>query len=162
MLQMARRKMNAALSLALILALMTSALPVTAQEQTGPLTRAAVREAVRLGAEDLTPLALDGVRHGGKSPPHSDWSRVRGLEGEEIILTIHGSHPGKRYVVRRFVDEFGLKVLNLTDPAIPAAAASVLADAAWWHADSFSKAQQGGSIRLIEEPAFKIETRREA
>jgi len=158
----AEGKVKAALSLTLILALMTSALMVTTQAQVkgpgvfelrgsapmaGPLARAMTREAVRLAAEDLTPSAVDGVRQGGKSRC-SDWSRVRGLEGEEIILTVYGSLPGKRYVVRATVDEFGLTVLNLTDPAIPAAATNVLADAAWWHADYFGKAQKGGSFRL--------------
>ena len=151
--------MKAALSFALIVC---SALPVTTQAQVeapglsefrspalmaGPLALAMTREALRLAAEDLTPSAVDGVRQGGKSG-RSDWSRVRRLGGEEIILTVHGSPPGKRYVVRDTVDEFGLTVLNLTDPAIPAAVTNVLADAAWWHADYFAKAQQGGSYRL--------------
>ncbi len=154
--------MKAALSLALIVCLVVSALPVTTQAQVqgprvfelrgsapmaGPLARAMTREAVRLAAEDLTPSAVDGVRQGGKSG-QSDWSRVRGLEGEEIILTVYGSPPAKRYVVRATVDEFGLTVLNLTDPAIPAAVTDVLAGAAWWHADYFGKAQQGGTFRL--------------
>ena len=78
----------------------------------------------------------------------ADWSRVRGLEGEKIILTVYGSPPGTRYVVRHTVDQFGLTVLNLTDPIIPAAVTDVLADAAWWHPDYFGKAQQGGTVRV--------------
>jgi hypothetical protein len=48
---------------------------------------------------------------------------------------------------KQTVNEFGLTVLNLTDPAI-AGVTSVLADAAWWHADSFDRAHQGVNVRL--------------
>ena len=134
--------MKASTSLALIVCWVASALPVTTQAQDerprvmelrgsaaspGFLARAMTREAVLLAAEDLAPSAVEGLRLGGKSR-QSDWSRVRGLEGEEIILTIDGAPPGKRTVVRGTVNDVGLTVLNLTDPAIPAAVTTVLAD----------------------------------
>jgi hypothetical protein len=142
--------MKSALSLTLIVCLVGSALPATAQERlgeptSGPIARAVTREAVRLAAEDFTPSAVDAVQYRGN--PADAWLRVRALEpGTEIILTVHGSPPNKRYVVR--VDESGLTVLNVTDPAIPPAAAGVLIDSAGDHPDYFGKAQQGGTVRL--------------
>jgi hypothetical protein len=144
----------------LIVGLTSSAVPVTAQDQTGgarsfdfrdtalgagPLSRAAIREAVRLGAEDLTTSFVDA--DGGKSGK-SDWSRVLRLGGKEIILTVHGSPPGKRYVVRGTVDESGLTVLNLTDPAIPAAVKDALADTGASHPDYFDKVRRGVTLQL--------------
>jgi hypothetical protein len=103
------------------------------------------REAVRLAAEDRTPSAPDAVQHHGG--PADTWLRVRALEpGIEIILTVCGSPPGKRYVVS--ADESRLTVLNVTDPAIPPAVAGVLIDTTWDHPDDFGKAQRGGTFRL--------------
>ena len=91
--------MLGAVSLSLILVLSTSA---TAQEQTetpgafdfrgpgtGPLARAAIREAVRLAAarEPLS-LGIEAVPQGG-APAASDWSRVRELGPRTgIIVTV--------------------------------------------------------------------------
>ena len=72
--------MKSALSLTLIMCLVASALPVTAQEK-GPLARAVTREAVRLAAVQL-----------GGTPAESNWSHVRGLApGTEVIVTVRGS-----------------------------------------------------------------------
>ncbi len=118
--------MLGALSLSLILVLTTSALPVPAQEQTetprafdlrgsvngtGPLARAATREAVRLAAarEPLS-LGIEAVRQGG-APAASAWSRVRQLgPGTGIIVTVKNALP----VHGQFLaaDESELTVLN--------------------------------------------------
>jgi hypothetical protein len=153
--------MKSALSLTLAVCVLASALPVTTQAQlegpaafdlrgpapmAGPLARAVTREAVRLAAaEDLTPSDVDTVQHPGR--PADAWLRVRELDpGTEIILTVRGSAPGKRYVVS--ADESGLAVLYVTDPAIPPAVAGVLIDTSWSHPDYFDEAQQGGTVRL--------------
>ena len=154
--------MKSALSLTLAVSLVASALPVTAQEQeqterpgsfdlrgpaptARPLARAMSREAVRLAAEGLTPSAADTVQH--RDGPADAWLRVRALEpGTEITLTVTGSPPGKRSVVR--TDESGLTVLNVTDPAIPAAVAGMLIVTTQDHPDYFGEAQQGGTFRL--------------
>jgi hypothetical protein len=152
--------MKSALALMLIVCLTGSAMPVTAQGQTekptafsfralgleaGPLARAVTREAARLAAEDVAPSVASA---GGDKSGQSNWSRVRDLEGEEILLTVSGSPPGKRYVVRGTVDQFGLTVLNLTDSSIPVAVTDALAGAAWWHADYFGLARRGSTVRL--------------
>lgn len=117
--------MNAALSLVLSLALVTSALPVTAQEQTeapqsfdlrapapatGSLARAASREAVRLAAAGKPPsFGIETVPQGGRST--SDWSRVRQLgPGTGIIVTVKNAPP----VHGQFLasDESELTMLN--------------------------------------------------
>jgi len=123
---LAKGKMLGALSLSLILVLTTSALPVAAQEQTetprafdlrgpvngtGPLARAATREAVRLAAarEPLS-LGIEAVRQGG-APAASAWSRVRQLgPGTGIIVTVKNAPP----VHGQFLaaDESELTVLN--------------------------------------------------
>jgi hypothetical protein len=95
--------MKAALSLTLALALMTSALPVTAQEgidrTAGPIGRAIMRETVRLAAEP----AVEAAQQAGEST-NAEWSRVRKLKrGTEIIVTANGSHPGELRLVRRRV-----------------------------------------------------------
>jgi hypothetical protein len=103
------------------------------------------REAVRLAAEGLTPSAADTVQH--RDGPADAWLRVRALEpGTEITLTVSGSPPHKRSVLR--ANESGLTVLNVTDPAIPPAVAGVLIDTAQEHPDYFGKAQQGATFRL--------------
>jgi hypothetical protein len=154
--------MKSALSLILTVCLVASALPVMTQAQVegpgafdlrgpasmdGPLARAMTREAVRLAATAREPTSVaEDVQQGGKSG-RSDWSRVRALEpGIGIVLTVCGFPPGKRHVVN--ADESRLTVLNVTDPAIPPAVASVLIDTTWNHPDYFGKAQQGGTFRL--------------
>ncbi len=97
--------MKAARSLTLVLALMTSALPVSAQERTnrtaGPISWAMTREAVRLAAE---PAAVDDrqparestsanwSRGNAQTPAQSaddvGWSRVQQLSvGQEVRVT---------------------------------------------------------------------------
>lgn len=118
--------MLGALSFSLTLVLTTSALPVTAQEQTEtprafdlrgpvpgtcPLARAATREAVRLAAarEPLS-LSIEGVAQGG-APATSDWSRVRQLgRGTGITVTVKNAPP----VHGQFLaaDESELTMLN--------------------------------------------------
>ena len=75
------------------------------------------------------------------------WSRVRTLApGTEVIVTISGSPPAERYFVAG--NEFDITVLNLTDPALPAAARNVLRDTASNRAAYFSAAQKGGTFVL--------------
>jgi hypothetical protein len=92
--------MKAALSLTLILALITSALPVTAQERIGrtasPIGRAIMRETARLAAERVL---VDVGQQVGEST-NAGWSRVRKLKpGTEIMVSANGSQPGERYVL---------------------------------------------------------------
>jgi hypothetical protein len=94
--------MKVALSLTLVVALMTSALPVTAQERidrtAGPISRAITRGAVRLAAEPAAvddrqpagePTNVDRPRIDAQTPAQSAdevaWSRVQRLStGEEV------------------------------------------------------------------------------
>jgi hypothetical protein len=100
--------------------------------------------AFRLSTEDLTPSLVNaGVGKAGRS----DWSRVRRLGGEEIVLTVYGSPPGNRQVVRGTVDEFGLTVLNLTGP-IPTTVRNKLSDDAGSHPEYFVRAQRGDTVRV--------------
>lgn len=157
---------KSALSLILVVCLVASALPATAQGQTttpeslnlrypssqgtvGPIARAATREAIRLAdAGELTSSSGEAVQQSGK-PAESNWSRARELEpGTEIAVTVKGSLPGPRYFVA--LDESYLTVLNLADPAMPAAATRVLVDAASEHPLHFVVAQQGGTFLLDE------------
>jgi hypothetical protein len=150
--------MKAALSLTLVLALMTS-LPVTAQERidrtAGPIRRAIALEAVRLAAE---PAVVDAGQQ-AKESTNADWSRVRKLEpGTEIMVTANGSQPGKCYILS--ADEFGITVLNLTDSALPAAVSEVLRDLASHNPAHFTNALKGGTflfdknMRLGSEGVF--------
>jgi hypothetical protein len=110
------KTVNAALSLTLLLALMASALSVTAQERTeatksfdlgdpapmtGPLARAAIREAVRLAetTNEPTPSATGNIEQGRQSAL-SDWSRVRQLAPQTgLVVTVRGAPPVRRYFV---------------------------------------------------------------
>ena len=139
--------MKAAPSLALVLFLMTSALPLTAQERidrtAGPISRAVTREAVRLAAK---PAVVDDDQHPGEST-NADWSRVRKLEsGTEIMVTANSSQPGKRYVLS--ADDSGITVLNLAEATLPAATSKVLRDLASQNPAHFTDAQKGGTFRL--------------
>ena len=96
-------------SLTLIVCLVASALPVTAQEK-GPLARAVTREAVRLAA----------VQSGG-TPAESNWSRVRGLaSGTDVVVTVQGSKPARRRMVQ--ADESTLTVQNPSTQGVEAIA----------------------------------------
>jgi hypothetical protein len=132
--------MKSAVSLALSIGLVLSALPVAAQDRvvasSGPLARAIAREAARLTT----------VQQVGK-PTNSDWACVRRLvPGTEVTVTVRGSQPGTRYVV--LADEYGVTVLNLTNPTIPPAAKSVLPEVASHHPEYFTAAQKGGTFVL--------------
>jgi hypothetical protein len=140
-------KMKAALSLTLVAALITSALPVTAQERidrtAGPIRRAITLEAVRLATE---PAVVDAAQPAGVAT-NADWSRVRKLTpGTEITVTASGSQPGKRDVLS--ADESGLTVLNLDYPTLPADASKVLRDVASHNPAHFTDAQKGGTFLL--------------
>jgi len=117
--------MLGALSLGLILVLTTSALPVTAQEQTetpravdlrgrvpgtGRLARAATLEAVRLAAREPQSFGDEAVPQSG-APTVSDWSRVRQLAPDTGIIVTLKNAPS---VHGRFVaaGESELTVLN--------------------------------------------------
>jgi hypothetical protein len=155
---------KSALSLTLIVCVVASALPATAQGQTttpgsvdlrdpashgtgGPLARAATREAVRLAAaSEPVPSGGEAAQQMGK-PAKSSWSRVRELDpGTEITLTVKGSRPGQRHFIAG--DESYLTVLNVEDPARPAAATLALVDTASEHPIYFVLAQQGGTFLL--------------
>jgi hypothetical protein len=160
-------KMKSALSLILIVCLVVSALPVTAQEQTatpgafdlrspasqaaaGSLARAVAREAVRLAAaEGSIPSGGDIVEEGHKPAAKSNWLRVRAIEpGTEVFLTVKGAPPDRRYFV--LVDESELTFLNLTDATLPRAARDVLRDVASDHPEYLPAAQRGETFRLEE------------
>jgi hypothetical protein len=127
--------MKSAVSLALTMSLTSSALPVAPQDgivAPGPIARAITREALRLGT----------VQQVGQ-PTDSDWERVvrRLAPGTEVTVTARGSQAGARQVI--LANEYGLTVLNLTNPAVPPAAKSVLSDVASHHPDYFTAAQGG-------------------
>jgi hypothetical protein len=151
--------MKAALSLTLILALMASALPVTAQEgidtTAGPIGRAIRRETARLAAE---PVLVDASQQAGEAT-NAEWSRVRRLEpGTEIMVTANGSQPSERYVLS--TDESGITILNLADATLPAGASQVLRHLAERNPAHFTDAQNGGTflldknVRLMSKGVF--------
>ncbi len=83
----------------------------------------------------------------GEEVTDSGWSRVRKLEpGTEVIITITGSQPGRRYVL--WADESGVSVVNLSSPALPPRAASALRKAASNHPLYFTDALQIGPLAL--------------
>jgi hypothetical protein len=95
--------MQLPVSIPLIVCLVTSTLPVGAQDRMestpGPIARGIAREAARLTVDQRTGSA------------DAEWSRVRKLApGTEIIVTIQGSPPAGRHVVR--VDESSLTLSN--------------------------------------------------
>jgi hypothetical protein len=143
--------MRLALSITFVGCLVTSTLPVAAQAPMaltpGPIARSIAREAVRLAVDSRAGSA------------DVEWSRVRKLaSGTEIVVTLEGSQPGERYVVR--ADESDLTVLKVVDPPLPAAAKDVLRGVASNHPEYFSAAQQGGtfvlekSVRLRADGVF--------
>jgi hypothetical protein len=135
--------MKSAVSLALSICLVSSALPVAAQDRIvatpGPIARAITREAVRLGTVQQVGKATD-----------SDWARVRKLTpGTAITVTIRGSQGAKRYFVS--ADYSGVTVLNITDPTVPAVVKRVLLDTASNHFEYFAGAQNGGRFLLDKD-----------
>jgi hypothetical protein len=147
--------MKAARSLTLILALMTSALPVSSQERidrtTGPIGRAIALEAVRLAADGEPPSSsIETVQQRSK-PAEPSWSRVRQLApGTEIIVTVKGSKPANRYFLAG--DESDLMVLNVADPALPVAARDMLRDAVSIHPKPIPGAPQAGTKNVRVGP----------
>jgi len=110
----------------------------------GPIARAVAREAARLTAD----------RRAGSAD--LDWSRLHKLApGTEIIMTVGGSQPEGRYVVR--VDESGLTVLNVTSLPLPPAVKSVLRSVASSHPDYLSAAQQGGTFVLEQSVRLRLD-----
>jgi len=95
--------MQLAVSIPLIVCLVTSTLPLEAQDRmqstAGPIARGIAREAARLTV-DQPASSID-----------AEWSRVRKLaSGSRIIVTIEGAQPVERRVVR--VDESSLTLSN--------------------------------------------------
>ena len=96
--------MQLAVSIPLIVCLVTSTLPLEAQvvrmESTaGPIARGIAREAAWLTVDQPT------------SSADAEWSRVRKLaSGSKIIVTLEGAQPVERRVVR--VDESSLTLSN--------------------------------------------------
>jgi hypothetical protein len=128
--------MKSALSLTLIVSLVWSAQPVAAQDRmastAGPIASAVTRLAFRLAADPQSETA------------DPNWSRVRMLTpGAEIIVTLQGAPPRKRYFVA--ADGSDLTVLNLTDPALPSTATRGLRDLASNHPEYFT-ARKGAFV----------------
>ena len=98
--------MQLAVSIPLIVCLVTSTLPLEAQDRmqstAGPIARGIAREAARLTVDQTA--SSDDV----------EWSRVRKLaSGSEIIVTIERAQPVERRVVRVVrVDESSLTLSN--------------------------------------------------
>jgi hypothetical protein len=95
--------MQVAVSIPLIVCLVTSTLPLEAQDRmestAGPIARGIAREAARLTVNQTS------------SSDDAEWSRVRKLaSGSKIIVTIAGAQPVERRVVR--VDESSLTLAN--------------------------------------------------
>jgi len=114
-----------------MVSLIGSTVPVTAQASLdpspGPIARAITREAIRYAAQPMTPA-------------DRAWLRVRRLEpGTEVIVTVKGSRPSKRYFVTAV--ESDLTVLNLADPLLPRAATRVLRDMAAHHPEYLAAPQ---------------------
>ena len=85
--------MQSAVSIPLIVCLVTSTLPLEAQDRmesaAGPIARGITREAARLTVDQTA------------SSGDTEWSRVRKLaSGSEIIVTIERAQPVERRVVR--------------------------------------------------------------
>lgn len=142
--------MKSLLSLTLIAALVASAVPVAGQGQrdntpAGPIQRAATRAAFRLATDVSSPPASDAGR---KERRQADWSHVRGVEGAEVMLTVYGAPPGKRYVVRGTVNDAGLTVLNLTEPQISGHVRNAMADLATKRPDYLRLARLGRTVEL--------------
>jgi hypothetical protein len=140
--------MRLARSITLVGCLATSTSPAAAQDRIevtpGPIVQAIAREAVRLAVDPRSGSA------------DVEWSRVRKLApGTEIIVTVEGSQPGARYVVRG--DESELTVLNVADQPLPAAATGVLRDVASNHPDYFSAAQQRGTFVLQKSVRLRLD-----
>ena len=111
---------------------------------TGPIARSIAREAVRLTVD----------RRSGSDDV--EWSRVRKLApGTELIVTVEGSQPGGRYVVR--VGESDLTVLNVADSPLPAAVKALLRGVATNHPDYFSAVQQGGTVVLEKGVRLRLD-----
>ena len=101
--------MQSAVSIPLIVCLVTSTLPLEAQDRmesaAGPIARGITREAARLTVDQPA------------SSGDTEWSRVRKLaSGSEIIVTIERAQPVERRVVRAVrvvrVDESSLTLSN--------------------------------------------------
>ncbi len=98
--------MQLAVSIPLIVCLVTSTLPLEAQDRmqlrAGPIARGIAREAARLTVDQTA------------SSDDAEWSRVRKLaSGSEIIVTIERARPVERRVVRVVrVDESSLTLSN--------------------------------------------------
>jgi len=101
--------MQSAVSIPLIVCLVTSTLPLEAQDRmesaAGPIARGITREVARLTVDQPA------------SSGDTEWSRVRKLaSGSEIIVTIERAQPVERRVVRAVrvvrVDESSLTLSN--------------------------------------------------
>jgi hypothetical protein len=138
--------MKSTLSLVWTLSLTVSAFPLAAEERpghfllsdqpaAGPIRSAAMREAVRLAADQLS------------EPIASNWSGVSELAaGTAITVTIRGQTAGRRSFIA--ADGSGLTVLNLGDPQLPSRARRLLVDLAADHPEFLVGAKTGGTFLL--------------
>ena len=129
--------MRLVVSLALVTSLMGSALPVAARQHT-PMTG--------LIARSITQAAARFATVQQSTPVDSEWSRVRRLApGTELVVIVTGSRPANRYFVAG--DASDLTVLNVGDPALPAAARDVLRNLASTHPEYSSPRKTVDGLR---------------
>jgi hypothetical protein len=141
--------MKSTLSLVLTLLLTVSAFPLVAEERppcillsdqpaAGPIRSAALRDAVRLAADQLS------------QPIASNWSRLLQLAaGAEITVTIRGGTAGRRSFLA--ADESALTVLNLGDLLLAPRARRLLVDLASSHPEFLAGAKAGGTFLLHDD-----------
>lgn len=92
------------------------------------------------------PVAAAGEQAG--RPANPDWARLRKLApGAEITVTVRGSQPAKWHFVA--ADDAEVTLLDLTEPALPKAAKSVLLDIARNQPEYLARAQ--GSDSFVEK-----------
>jgi hypothetical protein len=123
--------MKSTLSLALLVALVGSTIPLTGQERApGPIARSLAHQAVQLAA----------VPQG--NVVDARWSHVRDLApGTEIIVITRSAPPRRLYLVSTTDSE--LTILNLTDPSLPRAVTRMLRDMVAYHADYLAGVRKG-------------------
>jgi len=137
--------MKSILSLAVILALIASSIPVSAQQKAlGPNTVDLARKAVRFAASQSS-----------EAPQHEvDWEKFRDLKpGTEITVTRRDSQPSKRYMLAGNDSE--LTVLNVSDPALPPDATKTLRQIAATHPAWLANPQSGTTLELGKRAMIK-------
>jgi len=130
--------MKSILSLAVLLALIVSSVPVSAQQKPlGPNTVDLTRKAARFAADQSN-----------GAPQHEvDWGQLRDLKpGTEITVTKRDSQSSKRYMLA--ADDSELTVLNVSDPALPTDVKTALRETATTHPAWLANRQPGTTFEL--------------